>query len=58
MNQLQTFILVLALLIAAIVLLAIDQTEAGLLALGAVLGTLTPTSLTKTNGSGPSGGSV
>jgi hypothetical protein len=47
MNQLQTFILTLALLLAGVVLLAVDQTEAGMLALGAAIGALTPTKLTK-----------
>ena len=52
MNQLQTFILVLALLIAGVVLLVVDQTEAGMWALGAAIGSIAPTSLVSTKDGG------
>ena len=50
MNQLQTFVLVLALLICAVVLLVVGQTEAGMLALGAAIGAIAPTGLAARKG--------
>jgi len=49
LNQFQTFILVLALLVASLVLFMVDQSNAAMLCLGAVLGAAAPTS-----GIGPS----
>lgn len=50
MNQLQSFLLALALLAVALVLYIIDAPEAGGLALGAVIGVLIPSNITKSGG--------
>ena len=50
MNQLQTFLLVLALLAVALVLYIIGETGAGALALGAVIGVLVPSDVRSSAG--------
>lgn len=51
-QNLQTFVLVLALLIASVVLLIVGQTEAGMLALGAAIGAIAPTGIAPKKGGG------
>lgn len=50
MNQMQSFLLALALLAVAIVLYIIEQPSAGGIALGAVIGVLVPSDVRTGNG--------